>query len=858
MAKLEHKRGAPRVGKPGTALEAYRAKRDFGKTAEPAGGRGRRAGSLAFVVQKHAARRLHYDLRLELDDVLKSWAVTRGPSLVPGERRLAVHVEDHPLDYAGWEGVIPKGQYGGGTVIVWDRGAWVPEGDPHEGYARGRLTFVLEGERLRGRWHLVRTKPRGGKEQWLLIKSDDAFARAKGDPDVLDDHTTSVLSGRSNDDLDAEGTLRPDHAGRARVAARASAVTLAVASLASLASLPGARKGILPPFVEPCLATLSAAAPAGPDWLHEIKHDGYRLQARIDGDAIRLLTRSGLDWTEKFGTVAEALRHLAVPAALLDGELVVEDARGASSFAALQDDLSSGRTDRLVYQVFDLLYLNGRDLSGATLRDRKAALAALLDDPPLAGRLRVSEHIEGDGAAMARHACRLGLEGVVSKRADRPYRSGRGGDWLKTKCTARQELVIAGYAPSTVDRDAVGSLVLGVHEGGELVHVGRAGTGFTATVARALRGRLDALRQAEPPFAARLPAEASRGGVRWVEPRLVAEFELRGWTGEGAVRHAAYKGLREDKEAALVVRESSSAPVSTGPVRKATRLTHPDRVLWPEIGLTKQGLADYYEAAADRVLPDIVGRPLSLVRGPEGIAGKTFFQKHAWAGLDEGAVRRTVVDGEELLSIRDLDGLMALVQASVLEIHPWGSRLRGLDRPDRVIFDLDPGPDVAWEAVAAGAREIRARLEAAGLAAFVKTSGGKGLHVVAPLKPRADWDGVKAFASGIADAMAGDAPGRFVATMAKRARAGRIFVDIHRNGRGATAVAAYSTRARPGAPVSTPLDWDEVDESGGADRFRVETVPARLASLSRDPWAAFGAAAGVLPKPPTRRGTRSR
>ena len=857
MAKLDHKRGAPRVTPPAPtvapeALKAYRAKRDFARTAEPKGRRGRSAKTLAFVVQKHAARRLHYDLRLELDGVLKSWAVTRGPSLVPGERRLAVHVEDHPHDYAGWEGVIPQGEYGGGTVIVWDRGAWVPEGDPRDGYAKGRLSFTLEGERLRGRWHLVRTKPRAGKEQWLLLKGEDDAARTTTDPDILEDYTTSVLSGRTNADLEAQGTLRPDHRARARAAAagrRASAVP-------GLDTMPGARRGILPPFVESCLATLASGAPSGPGWLHEIKHDGYRLQARIEGRTVRLLTRSGLDWTDRFGSVARALRHLALPAALLDGEVVVEDARGVSSFSALQDDLAGGRDDRFVYHLFDALHLNGRDLRGAALRDRKAALAAVLDDPPASGHLRFSEHIADEGAAMARHACRLGLEGIVSKRADRPYRSGRGGDWLKTKCTARQELVIAGYAPSTVDRDAVGSLVLGVHEDGDLVHVGRAGTGFTAAVARDLRARLDPLRRPGPPFVGGLPPEAGRGGVRWVEPRLVAEFELRGWTGEGAVRHAAYKGLREDKDAASVVREAppvarrraceGGRTCEEGAVA-AARLSHPDRVLWPDVGLTKQGLAEYYEAIADRILPEVVGRPLSLVRGPDGIAGKTFFQKHAWAGLDAGAVRRTVVDGEELLSIRDLKGLLALVQASVLEIHPWGSRLGQIARPDRVIVDLDPGPGVAWDAVVAGAREVRARLEAHGLAAFVKTSGGKGLHVVAPLKPRAGWDAVKAFAAGLADAMAADAPGRYVATMAKRARAGRIFVDIHRNGRGATAVAAYSTRARPGAPVSTPLDWDELAQIGGADAVRADTLPGPVANLGRDPWAGIVAAARPLP-----------
>ena len=827
---------------PGDALRTYEGKRDFGISPEPRG-RGRRAAEPRFVVQKHAARRLHYDFRLELDGVLKSWAVTRGPSLVVGERRLAVETEDHPLSYLGFEGVIPAGQYGGGSVVVWDLGTWRPEGDPRAGHAAGKLTFTLAGRKLSGRWHLVRTRPRGGKQQWLLLKGEDEAARPAEAPDILEEAPASVLSGRTNADLEAGGALRPDHAAREARAAAGPARRLAPR---------GAKAALLPVFVAPCLATLAAAAPTAADWLHEIKFDGYRLQARIDGDAVALLTRSGLDWTDRFAPLAAALRGLGLPSALLDGEAVVEDGAGVSQFSALQADLKAGRTDRLAYHVFDILYLDGRDLRPLPLTERKAALSALLAALPAGGPLRLSEHVMGEGEAMARHACRLGLEGIVSKRADSPYASGRCGSWLKVKCTERQEFVIGGYLPSTVARRAVGSLVLGLYEAdGAFRHVGRVGTGFSADVAHDLWTALDPLRQAEPPFAAPLPAEARRGGAVWVRPELVAEAEFRGITGEGQLRHAAFRGLREDKPAREVVREAPASRVAPAPV---AALTHPDRVLWDDVGLTKEGLAAYLAAVAPRILREVAGRPLSLLRGPDGTRGKTFFQKHAWAGLDAAAVRSLRVGDDDALVIEGVDGLMALVQASVLEIHPWGSRADDPDRPDRIVFDLDPGEGVGWPAVVAGARAVRDRLDALGHAGFVKTSGGKGLHVVVPLLPRAGWDVAKGFARDLATALERDAPDRFTATLAKPARHGRIFVDYLRNGRGATAVAAYSPRARPGAPVATPLAWQDLATVASGDAYRVDTVLRRL-DAAPDPWDGMEAAA--RPLEPPRRGRRA-
>jgi bifunctional non-homologous end joining protein LigD len=813
-------------------LDTYDAKRNFSITSEPRAKRAKAKGN-RFVVQKHDARRLHFDLRLELDGVLKSWAVTRGPSLVPGEKRLSIHTEDHPLEYLTFEGVIPAGQYGGGTMIVWDEGRWIPEGDPHEGYASGRLTFALEGRRLKGRWHLVRTrpKPRDTKEQWLLLKSDDEHARHDG-PEIVDTETTSVLTGHTIEELAQGGQVRADHRARAKVAATRSTTTLTPAKIA------GSKKGVLPPFVEPSLAKLVVNAPTGPEWLHEIKFDGYRLQARIDGGRVRLLTRKGLDWTAKFQPVADALKELRLPSALIDGEVVVEDESGVSSFSALQQDLKAGRSDRLAFYAFDLLYLDGQDMRKASLLDRKSLLQLALDDLPAGGVIRFSDHIADDGDSLIRHACRMGLEGIVSKRSDLPYRSGRGDHWLKSKCTQRQEFVIAGYVPSTTSRKAIGSLVLGLYDSGKLLHVGRVGTGFTAPMARALWDDISAIGSPAAPFPVRLSADARRG-VRWVKPERVVEIEYRGWTHDGLLRHAAFKGLRDDKDPREVVREDAPAKASCErpAVLGTARLTHPDRVLWEDDGLTKLGLAEFYAEIEELILPHIVGRPLSLLRCPSGSQKECFFQKHGWAGLDEGLVQRVRMGDDEALAIRDLRGLLALVQAGVLEIHPWGSTLTSVEKPDRITFDLDPGDGVGWDDVVQGAQDVRERLRAMGLESFVKTTGGKGLHVVLPIKPSIDWNAAKNFAQTVALAMAKDSPDRYTATLAKTARMGRIFIDYLRNGRGATAVAAYSTRARSGAPVSTPVEWSELSSLRSGHQYRVVNLLGRLEHLRRDPWS---------------------
>ncbi len=826
---------ASRSGSRRDPLRDYRRKRDFARTTEPAPGRGQGSG-WQFVVQKHDARRVHYDLRLELDGTLKSWAVTRGPSMIVGEKRLAVRTEDHPMQYLDFEGNIPKGEYGGGAMIVWDRGRWSCALDPRKALEKGHLDITLDGDRLRGRWHLVRLRPRPGerKEQWLLIKADDEFGRRAGQPDVTEEETTSVLSGRTTGELASLGELRKDHAGRAKV------IGTRKRTPPDPAGVGGARKAILPAFLEPSIPQQTDKAPSGPGWVHEIKYDGYRMQARIDGPKVSLLTRRGLDWTSRFPSIAVALKDLGLSSALIDGEIVVEETTGIPSFALLQQDLSAGRRDRFRYFVFDLLYCEGFDLTSATLLDRKALLQRIAAGLPDGSPIRFSEHLAQDGPTMFEHACRLGLEGIVSKRADLPYRSGRGPHWLKTKGILRQEFVILGYVPSTAARGTVGALLVGYFDRGTLHYAGRVGTGYSADQSRLLRTQLEKIAARRPKLGNDLPAGSGKE-VRWAAPRLVCEVEYRGWTTDRLIRQSVFRGLREDRAPEDIVLEV--APRATEPDRGRElirrRLTHPERILWPERGVTKEGLAEFYAEIADWILPHVAGRVLSLVRCPSGVGEKCFFAKHAWHGLSDAVRRVDVGEKEKMLILDGLDGLVDLVQASVLEIHPWGSTAADLESPDRLIFDLDPGEDVPWSAVIEAAFDVRSRLEAHGLKSFVKTSGGKGLHVVLPIEPIAGWDAAKSFTQRLAETMGKSQPDRYVATMAKKARRGRIFVDYLRNGRGATAVAPYSTRALPLASVSTPLGWDELSEGVRADHFRIDNLRQRLDVLEQDPWAGF-------------------
>ena len=854
------------------ALEEYRRKRDFRKTPEPAGvaaSHEKPGAALSFVIQKHAARRLHYDFRLELDGVLKSWAVPKGPSLDPGEKRLAVHVEDHPLDYGEFEGVIPEGEYGGGTVLLWDRGIWVPlNSDPEAAYRKGSLKFTLEGEKLHGNWALVRM---GGKaanerhENWLLIKERDAAAVPQSGDAVVTDNPLSVASGRSLDAIAADRdwvwhSNRGDNE-------KPPVQTIAVQDI------PGARKRRIPDKLQPQLATLAGQAPDGPEWLHEIKYDGYRLLARIEGGKVRLITRGGLDWTAKFRSLADQLGELPLDSALIDGELVHLEQEGTTSFSGLQDAISSGKTDTLNFFAFDLLYCDGWDLTGAALEDRKSALAKIIS-PNQQGMLRYSDHQIGSGPKFLSQACHFALEGIVSKRRTEPYRPGRSRSWLKSKCRNREEFVIVGYTDPEGSREGFGALLAGYYDPQrKLRYAGRVGTGFNTGQLIQLHRRLESLARPEPTVA--LPKGVSRKGVHWIEPRLVAEVEFATWTADAILRQASFQGLREDKDARDVVYDPKTRtavePAAKSKSKKAparskqtvskkaetdepqrardgsllfegVRLTHPDRILYPGTSLTKLDVARYYAAIENWVLPQLSGRLLTLVRSPA--AGmKTFYQKHIGDEAPE-AIKRFNIDGQEEPEIypyiEDLPGLIGLVQMGVLEIHPWGSRVNKLEMPDRVTMDLDPDEGLPWQRVTEAAIDVRDALAGIGLKSFAKTTGGKGLHVVIPLTPKLDWDQVKAFAKWIADSFVAQRPEAFTANMAKRARHGRIYIDYLRNGRGATAVGAYTPRARPGAPVSTPVSWEEVEQGVRPDEFTVETVPQRLTTLSADPWADIG------------------
>jgi bifunctional non-homologous end joining protein LigD len=837
-------------------LKEYRQKRHFAKTPEPAGKARRqplgRQKALQFVVQKHAATRLHYDLRLEWEGVLKSWAVPKGPSLDPKEKRLAVEVEDHPLEYAKFEGEIPKGEYGGGEVILWDRGTWTPEKDPAQGFRQGKLEFALDGQKLTGRWVLVRTRGRqsSDKPSWLLIKRTDDAARPQAEFDVTAAEPASVKSGkRLTIDKETNTSPKPQHTNPKRKRRKRSA------NVGPLQAPPER--------IELQLATLASDAPTGKEWIHEVKFDGYRMLCWLDRGKATLITRNQQDWTHRYRVIAEAVARLPVESAVLDGEVVALLPSGLSSFQALQNTARNGAAGTLAYYAFDLLFLDGEDLRKLPLIERKSRLRALLDSAPQPA-IRFSEHFETSGPKFLRQCCRLGLEGAISKRRDRPYLAGRSEDWRKAKCLLREELVIGGYTLSTAMKRGIGALLVGYFEEDELIYAGRVGTGFSEQTMLDLRVRLEQLKQGECPFAS-IPARERGREVRWVLPQLVAEVEFTAWTDGGILRHPSFQGLREDKPAAGVARPASLPTKENGTMNGEKRaskrvegkarkpksrlpipqfkfeFTSPDRVLYADMGLTKLGLASYYSEIADWILPHLVDRPLSLVRCPEGQrAGKCFYQKHVRKGTPAALGRVTIAESDgadDYAYVKDLEGLLALVQMNVLEIHPWGSRRDNVERPDRLIFDLDPDPSVPWQRVIDAAAEVRELLEAHELVSFLKTTGGKGLHLVVPLAPRRhDWTFAKAFCKSLAEELVTRAPERYTANMSKAARRGKIFVDYLRNDRGATAIAAYSTRAKPGATVSVPLAWEELAAGIRSDQFSVANVPARLASLRRDPW----------------------
>jgi bifunctional non-homologous end joining protein LigD len=897
------------------ALTVYRTKRDFSKTAEPTGEhRVAPSPRLRFVVQKHAARQLHYDLRLEWQGVFKSWAVTRGPSLDPAEKRLAVEVEDHPLDYGDFEGTIPRGEYGGGTVQLWDRGFWAPEGakSTEEAFESGDLKFTLDGSRLHGSWVLVRMRGdrfAGKKNNWLLIKHRDASAKP-GDADALLSEDRSVASGRSLEKIAAGVGRRPKpFMLSGATLARADAVWIRKADEDRPKSRTSEAAPPLPPpktvkrskpltvreipaFVEPQLCKLTERPPDSAQWAHEVKLDGYRGQLRVESGRAVIRTRTGLDWTDRFAAIAKAAG--ALPDCLIDGEVVAIDQRGLPSFALLQAALSEGRSADLVFFGFDLLFEGRKDLRTLPLRERKNRLEALLGKSDLAARIRYVAHLESNAEAVLASARQLELEGIVSKKLDAPYRSGRSESWVKTKCRAGQEVVLGGW---TTDGGSVRSLLAGVHRDGRLAYVGRIGTGFGRAAVKSLMPRLTQLTRDRSPFSgADAPGVATPSAaappkernVRWLEPKLVAEIEFAGWTGSGMIREAAFKGLREDRDATEVVAEAASddgTPVSASAQTPSTNrnsrparapraaagrsavfgvaISKPDKALWPDGGdgkpVTKLDLARYYERVGEWMIPHLAGRPCSLLRAPDGIGGQQFFQRHAMAGMsDLFEFVKVRGDRAAYVQIDRIEALAAVAQMGALELHPWNCAPNDPEVAGRLVFDLDPAPDVKFDAVIAAAHEVRERLKAVGLNSFCKTTGGKGLHVVTPLidgKEAVKWPIAKNFAHLICAQMAQDSPDRYLDNMAKDRRTGRIFLDYLRNDRVATAVAVLSPRARAGATVSMPIAWRDMKKGLAPHSFTVRTAAQRLSKTK--PWKDYAASAGSLADAISR-ATRSR
>jgi bifunctional non-homologous end joining protein LigD len=856
-------------------LARYREMRDFHVTAEPRGdgAPARSANVLPFVVQKHAATRLHYDFRLGWNGVLKSWAVTKGPSYYPGDKRLAVEVEDHPMEYGGFEGTIPKGQYGGGTVMVWDFGEWEPLGDADKQLAEGNLKFMLKGTKLQGKWALIRMKTnperdRSGKPNWLLLKERDEFTQPEDAPSIADLAPNSALTRRTMEEIAASkdhvwdsgsGLREPEKDGhRNSPAQKARAQDKKIKSLDRL--LKDAPREYFPGFIPPQLAEEARSCPSGHNWVHELKLDGYRTQIHVRASSqkgsptkARIFTRKGLDWTARMPKLAEAAAELGVESAILDGELVVLDHTGRSNFSDLQAAFQDGKKVDLVYFAFDILHLNGRNLRGLSLLKRKEILEKLLpqNDPVL----RFCEHIRADGDLVFQKACELGAEGIVSKQVAAPYTSGRGNTWLKRKGSRKQEFVIGGFTPVARTGRGIGALLLGYYDNGKLIYAGRTGTGFSQEVEHMLRVRLDALVQKAPSFAA-LRREA-RENATWVKPELVADVQFASWTNDNLIRQSSFKSLREDKPAAEVVRESPVAeePPSTIPARSEVKqaaaktkskadvplaITRPTKLLDETSGMTKQQLAEYLVAVADRMLPHIADRPISILRLPNGIGKQSFFQKHVSAGLPSGVhtipiANRKTGEREDYLYLNSVEGLIGMAQLGVLEIHPWGSKIDAVDKPDRIIFDLDPDEAIPWPTLSAAAEELRARLKQLGLKSYVKSTGGKGLHVVIGIEPEHDWATIKQFAHAVVLQMEKSTPTLYLTTMSKAARKNRIYLDYLRNDRESTAVAPFSTRARPGVPVAVTLDWKEL-KAAARPSFHVTDFDRWRDRLRKDPW----------------------
>jgi bifunctional non-homologous end joining protein LigD len=886
-------------------LDDYNRMRDFSATSEPAAKPSSKKKAqdhaLQFCIQKHDASRLHYDFRLELDGALKSWAVPKGPSLDPKVKRLAVHVEDHPLDYATFEGSIPEGHYGAGDVIVWDRGVWIPQEDPAKAYAKGKLKFELQGEKLGGLWNLVRTHMPGKQEQWFLIKHQDGAAKPESEYDVVVAEPDSVLSDRTILPKKSKAAAKPKPVKKPAAAAPKSKAT----------PLTGARKAKLPEQLKPELATLVEKAPGG-EWSYEIKFDGYRIMARIDHGKIQLFTRNGHDWTHKLPKQAEALAALGLESAWLDGEMVVADDQGVPDFQALQNAFDSGRSGAILYYLFDIPYLNGVDLREVPVEERRAALATVLkpNEDPL---LRFSDAFGEEPEALLNSACQMRMEGLIGKRLGSPYVSRRSSDWIKLKCKNRQEFVVVGFTDPKGSRNAFGALLLGLHDrdSGELRYAGKVGTGFNETTLKHIYEQLKPL-QTKRPSVVNPPTGFDAKGVHWLKPTLLAEVAFAEMTKEGSVRHAVFHGLRDDKpaediteERAKAVKTSTSktaaakaatakaapakaaaakngaaktaaektasestasertAAEKTAPGKKSTaekpaakkktaepapsqiglgkgkvRITHPDRVIDASSGTTKVQLAEYYASVAEWILPELKDRPVALVRAPDGIAGELFFQKNAERLAIPGITTLDkALTGQPVMIINNAEALIGAVQMSTVELHTWNATSDNLDKPDRFVLDLDPDPALPWKSMVEATQLTLSVLDELGLKAFLKTSGGKGIHLVVPLTRKLGWDEVKDFSHAIVSHMAKLLPDRFSAVSGPKNRIGRIFIDYLRNGLGATTICAYAVRTREGLPVSVPIFREEVGELKGGNQWNVHNVYERLAEIGDEPWA---------------------
>jgi bifunctional non-homologous end joining protein LigD len=887
------------------ALHDYNQKRNFDATPEPAGSARRSKGkkadhALQFCIQKHDASHLHYDFRLELDGTMKSWAVPKGPSLDPKAKRLAVHVEDHPLDYASFEGHIPEGHYGAGDVIVWDRGVWIPQGDPQESYAKGKLKFTLQGEKLGGLWNLVRTHMPGRKQQWFLIKHQDEQARPLDDYDVLVAQPDSVLSDR---------TLVPKARGKAKAKAQATSAAKAQdtktrkakstapeadtakpivnppapARRSRSGKLEGARQAPLPTSLKPELATLVDSAPPSGDWRYEIKFDGYRVLARIDGGKVQLFTRNGHDWTAKMPHQAQALAELGLESAWLDGEMVVADEHGVPDFQALQNAFETERSERIVYYLFDAPYINGMDLTAVPVEQRRAALKKLLK-VHAARTLRYSDDFDESATSLLESACQMQMEGLIGKRVGSPYRSQRSHDWIKLKCKHRQEFVVVGYTEPKGSRSGFGALLLGLHDhdSGELRYAGKVGTGFSEATLHSILERLEPLTTRKKAVT-NPPTGADARGVHWLEPTLLAEVAYAEMTRDGVVRHSVFHGLRDDKPARNITEETAAPAASASaaddeqstesaggsPAKKPgaqghvpprshgksassskrssptansnqIRITHPDRVIDASSGTTKQQLAEYYVSVAPWLLPQLQDRPVALVRAPEGIAGELFFQKNAGQlGIDELQHYDKAEAGQACMVINTPKALIGAIQMGTVELHTWNATSKDFAHPDRFVLDLDPDPALPWKAMVEATQLTLTVLDELGLKSFLKTSGGKGIHIVVPLKPKADWDSVKDFSHAIVSHIAKLVPERFSEISGPKNRVGKIFIDYLRNGLGATTACAYGARAREGLPVSVPIERDEVAQLKGGNQWNVHNLLERLADQQEDPWADF-------------------